>query len=229
MGLPEVKNWQPILEDAIATEKSKQLKKILTEEYREQEVYPPMEQIWKAFEWTDYEDVKVVILGQDPYHGKNQAHGLSFSVQPDVKIPPSLRNIYKELETDLGLNPPLHGYLESWAKQGVFLLNTVLTVRKGAPHSHKGLGWEEITDDVIKKLNEREKPLIFFLWGNASKQKRALIDEKKHVVFTSTHPSPFSAHKGFLGSRPFSKANKQLKNWNQTPIDWSLPEIPHDD
>ena len=229
MGLPEVKNWQPILEDAIATEKSKQLKKILTEEYREQEVYPPMEQIWKAFEWTDYEDVKVIILGQDPYHGKNQAHGLSFSVQPDVKIPPSLRNIYKELETDLGLNPPLHGYLESWAKQGVFLLNTVLTVRKGAPHSHKGLGWEEITDDVIKKLNEREKPLIFFLWGNASKQKRALIDEKKHAVFTSTHPSPFSAHKGFLGSRPFSKANKQLKNWNQTPIDWSLPEIPHDD
>lgn len=229
MGLPEVKNWQPILEDAIATEKSKQLKKILTEEYREQEVYPPMEQIWQAFEWTDYEEVKVVILGQDPYHGKNQAHGLSFSVQPDVKIPPSLRNIYKELETDLGLKPPLHGYLESWAKQGVFLLNTVLTVRKGAPHSHKGLGWEEITDEVIKKLNEREKPLIFFLWGNASKQKRALIDEKKHVVFTSTHPSPFSAHKGFLGSRPFSKANEQLKNWNQTPIDWSLPEIPHDD
>ncbi|MGB7461213.1 MAG: uracil-DNA glycosylase, partial [Carnobacterium jeotgali] len=176
------------------------------------------------FEWTPYNEVKVVILGQDPYHGPDQAHGLSFSVLPNVKTPPSLVNIYKELETDLDIPRANHGYLESWAKQGVLLLNTVLTVRKGQAHSHKGKGWEVLTDAVIKKLSEREKPMVFILWGNPSIKKRALIDETKHVVLTSVHPSPLSAYRGFFGSKPFSKTNEALINLGEEPINWQLPE-----
>jgi len=195
-------------------------------EYAEKTIYPAKENIWQAFELTPYEKVKVVILGQDPYHGPHQAHGLSFSVQPGVKVPPSLRNIYKELEDDLGIPPASHGYLKNWALQGVFLLNTVLTVRKGEANSHKGKGWEELTDHVIRALNEREDPMVFFLWGNASKQKRELINEEKHVVLTSAHPSPFSANRGFFGSHPFSKANQTLKKWDDLPVNWELPDNP---
>lgn len=220
-----VKNdWLPILQEQTNTPSYHLLKEFLVQEYQETIVYPEMHHIWQAFEWTPYNEVKVVILGQDPYHGPNQAHGLSFSVLPTVKIPPSLVNIYKELENDLGIAPVKHGYLESWAKQGVLLLNTVLTVRKGQAHSHKGKGWETLTDAVIKKLNDRNQPIVFILWGNPSIKKRALIDESKHVVLTSVHPSPLSAYRGFFGSQPFSKANEALIKFGEEPINWQLPE-----
>lgn len=224
---PPVENdWKTILEEATDTESYEKLREFLKEEYNSATVYPDMYHIWKAFEWTPYNKVKAVILGQDPYHGPNQAHGLSFSVQPGVKVPPSLKNIYKELESDLGIPPVDHGYLRSWAEQGVLLLNTVLTVRKGEPNSHRGKGWELVTDEVIQRLNEKESPVVFILWGNASIQKRELIDESKHYVLTSPHPSPFSARKGFFGSRPFSKTNELLQESGQEPIDWRLPEDP---
>jgi len=221
--IPVENEWKPVLKEATDTESYSKLREFLKEEYAHHEIYPEMNNIWQAFEWTPYDDVKAVILGQDPYHGQGQAHGLSFSVQPGVKIPPSLRNIYKELYNDLGIEPVDHGYLESWAKQGVLLLNTVLTVRAGQAHSHRGKGWEEVTDYVIEELNERDKPIVFILWGNAAKAKRTMINEDKHVVITSTHPSPFSAHKGFFGSKPFSKTNQALISSGQEPIDWDLP------
>jgi len=221
--IPVENEWKPVLKEATDTESYSKLREFLKEEYAHHEIYPEMNNIWQAFEWTPYDDVKAVILGQDPYHGQGQAHGLSFSVQPGVKIPPSLRNIYKELYNDLGIDPVDHGYLESWAKQGVLLLNTVLTVRAGQAHSHRGKGWEEVTDYVIEELNERDKPIVFILWGNAAKAKRTMINEDKHVVITSTHPSPFSAHKGFFGSKPFSKTNQALISSGQEPIDWDLP------
>lgn len=226
MGLPQVNDWTPILEEAMDTTSYHHLKEFLIKEYTEHTIYPAKENIWQAFQLTPYEKVKVVILGQDPYHGPHQAHGLSFSVQPGIKVPPSLRNIYKELENDLGIPPATHGYLKNWALQGVFLLNTILTVRKGEAYSHKGKGWEEVTDHVIRKLNEREAPMVFILWGNASREKASFIDDTKHLVLTSTHPSPFSAHRGFFGSHPFSKANKALENWNDLPIQWQLPDNP---
>ncbi|WP_407391733.1 uracil-DNA glycosylase [Carnobacterium jeotgali] len=224
MTLPVQNDWLPILEEQINTPTYQSLKEFLVHDYQETTVYPEMHHIWQAFEWTPYNEVKVVILGQDPYHGPDQAHGLSFSVLPNVKTPPSLVNIYKELETDLDIPRANHGYLESWAKQGVLLLNTVLTVRKGQAHSHKGKGWEVLTDAVIKKLSEREKPMVFILWGNPSIKKRALIDETKHVVLTSVHPSPLSAYRGFFGSKPFSKTNEALINLGEEPINWQLPE-----
>lgn len=224
LTLPVKNNWLPILKKQTNTPSYQLLKQFLVHEYKENIVYPEMDHIWQAFEWTPYNEVKVVILGQDPYHGPHQAHGLSFSVLPDVKIPPSLVNIYKELENDLGIPPVNHGYLESWAKQGVLLLNTVLTVRKGQAHSHKGKGWEELTDAVIKKLSDRDKPMVFILWGSPSIKKRALIDESKHVVLTSVHPSPLSAYRGFFGSKPFSKTNEALIQFGEEPIDWELPD-----
>lgn len=226
MNLPKETNWTSLLEEVTSTASYHKLVHFLRDEYAHKTIYPKKENIWQAFELTPYDKVKVVIFGQDPYHGPGQTHGLSFSVQPGIKPPPSLRNIFKELETDLGIPPAPHGYLKSWADQGVFLLNTVLTVRRGEPHSHKGKGWEEVTDFVIQRLNEREEPIIFFLWGNASQEKRKWIDETKHVVIASTHPSPFSAHKGFLGSKPFSQANEYLQKWNLSPIDWKLPDNP---
>lgn len=226
MRLPVENDWKTILEEATDTESYEKLREFLKEEYSSNTVYPDMYHIWKAFEWTPYNNVKAVILGQDPYHGPNQAHGLSFSVQPGVKVPPSLKNIYKELESDLGIPPVDHGYLRSWAEQGVLLLNTVLTVRKGEPNSHRGKGWELVTDEVIQRLNEKETPVVFILWGNASIQKRELIDESKHYVLTSPHPSPFSARRGFFGSKPFSKTNELLQASGQDPIDWRLPEDP---
>lgn len=204
-------DWQPILEEAAKEETYHALKSFLKHEYATATIYPKKENIWQAFDWTPYHEVKVVLLGQDPYHGENQAHGLSFSVDPNVSIPPSLRNIYKELENDLGIPPASHGYLKKWAQEGVLLLNTVLTVRKGEAHSHRNKGWEELTNQVIRALNERENPLIFLLWGNAAKAKRKMVDESKHIVLTAPHPSPLSAYRGFFGSKPFSRTNSALK------------------
>ncbi len=188
-------------------------------------VYPSKEQIFTAFSATPFEKVKVVILGQDPYHGPNQAHGLCFSVMPGVKTPPSLVNIYKELKQDIpGFKIPSHGYLQSWAEQGVLLLNTVLTVEQGQAHSHKHLGWEKFTDKVIQQLNQYGKGIVFLLWGAHAQKKGAQIDTSKHVVLKAPHPSPLSAHRGFLGCRHFSKTNQLLNEQGRQPIDWARLE-----
>ncbi len=190
--------------------------------YDTKTVYPPKENIFNALKLTDYNNVKVVIMGQDPYHGEGEAHGLSFSVQKGVKIPPSLQNIYKELENDLGIPPKKEGDLTGWAKQGVLLLNSVLTVEKDKPASHSKLGWQLFTDYVIRLLNTREDPIVFILWGNFAKSKKKYITNPKHLVIESAHPSPFSANYGFFGSKPFSKANNFLIKNKKEPIDWSL-------
>ena len=189
--------------------------------YTKKTIFPAKENIFNALKLTDYNDVKVVIIGQDPYHGIGEAHGLSFSVLDGVKIPPSLQNIYKELEDDLHIKPKASGNLTGWAKQGVLLLNAVLTVEKDKASSHKGLGWELFTDYIIKKLNTKEDPIVFILWGNFAKEKKKYITNPKHLVITSAHPSPFSAYNGFFGSKPFSKTNQFLKENKKEPIDWS--------
>ena len=217
-------SWQDVLEEEFQKPYYLELREFLKEEYRTQKIHPDMFHIFEALELTPYEAVKVVILGQDPYHGINQAHGLSFSVQPGVAIPPSLRNIYKELQSDLGISPVTHGNLVSWAKQGVLLLNTVLTVREGQAYSHRGKGWEQLTDAVIKKLNEREEPIVFILWGKPAQEKSAMIDTSRHAIIKSVHPSPLSANRGFFGSKPFSQTNQLLTSWGEEPIDWKLPE-----
>lgn len=189
-----------------------------------QVIYPPESFVFSAFDSTPFDKVKVVILGQDPYHGAEQAHGLSFSVQPGVKIPPSLRNIYKELEQDIqGFCTPSHGYLQSWAEQGVLLLNAVLTVREAEPNSHQKMGWETFTDTVIKTLSSERKGLVFLLWGSYAQKKAELIDANKHHILTTAHPSPLSARRGFFGCRHFSHANELLNANGVTPIDWHLP------
>ncbi|MBG9978929.1 uracil-DNA glycosylase [Ruoffia tabacinasalis] len=218
-------DWQPIIEEATNTESYQSLKRFLIDEYEEHIVYPPIEEIWTAFEWTPYKDVKVVIIGQDPYHGPNQAHGLSFSVKETVKIPPSLRNIYKELENDLKYPPVNHGYLKKWAKQGVLMLNTVLTVRAHKPNSHKNKGWEKVTNHAIEALNDLDHAVVFLLWGRHAQQKKDLINTNKHFIIESSHPSPFSARHSFFGSKPFSKVNALLEADGQTPIDWKLDNI----
>lgn len=218
-------DWQPIIEEATNTESYQSLKRFLIDEYEEHIVYPPKEDIWTAFEWTPYTDVKVVMIGQDPYHGPNQAHGLSFSVKESVKIPPSLRNIYKELENDLNYPPVNHGYLKKWAKQGVLMLNTVLTVKAHTPNSHKNKGWEEVTNHAIEALNDLDHAVVFLLWGRHAQQKKDLINTNKHFIIESSHPSPFSARHSFFGSKPFSKVNAFLKADGQTPIDWKLDNI----
>jgi uracil-DNA glycosylase len=217
-------SWQNILEEEFQKPYYLELREFLKQEYQTQRIFPDMYHIFEALEKTPYEKVKVVILGQDPYHGMNQAHGLSFSVQPGVKIPPSLKNIYKELADDLGIPPVTHGYLTSWAEQGVLLLNTVLTVREGQAYSHRGKGWEQLTDAIIQKLNEREQPIVFILWGKPAQQKMTMIDTQKHIIIRSVHPSPLSAHRGFFGSKPFSKTNDALIALGETPINWQLPE-----
>ena len=217
-------SWQDVLADEFEKPYYHSLRDFLKKEYRTQKIHPDLYHIFEALELTPYEKVKVVILGQDPYHGANQAHGLSFSVQPGVKIPPSLNNIYKELQSDLGIKPVNHGNLVSWAKQGVLLLNTVLTVREGQAYSHRGQGWERLTDTIIEKLNEREQPVVFILWGKPAQEKMKMIDKSKHIILTSSHPSPLSAHRGFLGSKPFSKTNDALLALGEQPIDWQLPE-----
>ena len=190
--------------------------------YNEKTIFPLKENIFNALKLTDYDNVKVVIMGQDPYHGEGEAHGLSFSVQKGIKIPPSLQNIYKELYSDLAIPPKEHGELTGWAKQGVLLLNSVLTVEKDKPSSHKGMGWELFTDYVIKKLNTKDDPIVFILWGNFAKSKKKYITNPKHLVIESAHPSPFSAYNGFFGSKPFSKTNEFLIKNKKEPIDWSL-------
>ena len=214
--------WQRLLEEEFAADYFTKLDQFLEKEYNEHNIYPPKQDIWNAFRYTDYDEVKVLLLGQDPYHGPGQAHGLSFSVQPGVRIPPSLRNIYKELHADLGAPIPQTGYLKKWAEEGVMLLNTVLTVREGAANSHRGKGWEKITDKAISLLNEREQPVIFLLWGRPAQEKRKLIDTTKHVILSSPHPSPLSANRGFFGSAPFSKVNAELRRLGIAEIDWSL-------
>ncbi|MDR5588875.1 uracil-DNA glycosylase [Clostridium aquiflavi] len=201
------------------------LRKNLSQEYKTKTIYPDMYNIFNALHYTAFDDVKVVILGQDPYHGPNQAHGLSFSVNPGVRTPPSLLNIYKELKDDIGCYIPNNGYLKKWADQGVLLLNTVLTVRAGEANSHKNIGWQIFTDNIIKVLNTREKPIVFILWGNNAIRKEELITNPKHHIIKSVHPSPLSASRGFLGSKPFSKTNEFLKNDNETPIDWQIENL----
>ena len=217
-------DWQEVLGPEFEKPYYTEFHNFLKNEYKTQYIHPDMYHIYEAFEWTPFSKVKAVILGQDPYHGPNQAHGLSFSVLPGVAIPPSLRNIYKELYSDLGIKPVNHGYLEKWAKQGVLMLNSVLTVRNGQAFSHQGKGWEKLTDEAIKKLSERPMPVVFILWGAAARKKAALIDRKKNIIIESPHPSPLSANRGFFGSRPFSKTNAALEALGETPIDWQLPE-----
>lgn len=195
---------------------------IVMNKYQEKIIFPPKDYIFQALKLTDFKNTKVVIVGQDPYHGEGEAHGLSFSVQKGIKIPPSLKNIYKELETDLGIKAKEHGDLTGWAKQGVLLLNAVLTVEKDKAASHRNLGWERLTDYIIKVLNTKEDPIVFILWGNFAKEKAKLINNPKHLILTSPHPSPFSANNGFFNSKPFSRTNDFLKKNNQSIIDWSL-------
>ncbi|MBR3576981.1 MAG: uracil-DNA glycosylase [Clostridia bacterium] len=218
-------SWDNILKEEFEKEYFTKLSAFLDEEYASGPVYPPRDEIFSALKYTAYEDVKIVIIGQDPYHEEGQAHGLCFSVKPGVQTPPSLVNMYKELGTDLGCYTPNNGYLTKWAKQGILLLNAVLTVRGGAANSHRKKGWENFTDAVIKKLNEREKPVVFLLWGNNAKEKLAFITNPKHYVLSAAHPSPLSATRGFMGCRHFSKANTILTNENMTPIDWQIENI----
>ncbi|ANU14082.1 Uracil-DNA glycosylase, family 1 [Planococcus halocryophilus Or1] len=215
-------DWQDILGEEFGKPYYTKLREFLKKEYAEQTIYPAMENIWSAFEHTAYRDVKVVILGQDPYHGPDQAHGLSFSVLSGVKHPPSLRNLFKELQEDIGCAQPKDGILTKWADQGVLMMNTVLTVRAGEAHSHRDKGWETLTDEVIRKLSERDEPLIFVLWGRPAQTKKRLIDMDKHDVLEAPHPSPLSAHRGFFGSRPYSKVNSLLQSRGQAPIDFCL-------
>lgn len=215
-------DWDEKLSIIWESEGFKKFYHIVEEEYKTKTIYPPKDHIFEALKLTSYKDTRVVIVGQDPYHGEGEAHGLSFSVQKGVKVPPSLQNIYKELYDDLGIPPKNDGDLTNWAKSGVLLLNAVLTVVKDTPASHRKLGWERLTDYIIKVLNEKEEPVVFILWGNFAKEKMSLITNPKHFVLTSPHPSPFSARYGFFGSKPFSKTNAFLKQNGLKEIDWSL-------
>lgn len=218
-------DWAEYLEEEFNKEYYLKLRAALIKEYEQDSIYPDMHDIFNALNYTAYKDVKVVILGQDPYHGEGQAHGLSFSVKPGVRIPPSLLNIYKELKEDLGYDIPNHGYLKDWAKQGVLLLNTTLTVRKSQPDSHRKIGWSYFTDKVIQVLNEREKPIVFILWGNHARAYKNFITNDQHYIIESPHPSPFSANRGFFGSKPFSRANKFLKGNKIEAIDWKIENL----
>lgn len=202
---------------------AKLYKKVL-EEYQTHLVFPASDDIFNAFNLTPLSQVKVVILGQDPYHGDGQAHGLCFSVKPDVEVPPSLVNIYQELHDDLGCRIPNNGYLEKWARQGVLLLNTVLTVRAHQAYSHRGIGWEEFTDAAIRILNEQDRPIVFILWGKPAQSKKSMLDNPKHLILEAPHPSPLSAFRGFFGSRPFSQTNRFLEENGQEPIDWQIED-----
>lgn len=218
-------DWAPLLEREFKKEYYLRLRAFLKKEYMERTIYPDMYDIFNALHYTSYENTKVVILGQDPYHGPNQAHGLSFSVRPEVSIPPSLQNIYKELYDDLGCPVPNHGCLTDWTKQGVLLLNAVLTVRAGMANSHRGMGWEIFTNEVIRRVNEKEEPVVFILWGRNAQEKEAFITAPHHYIIKSPHPSPFAAHRGFFGSRPFSRANQFLIEAGREEIDWCIRNI----
>lgn len=218
-------DWDIILADQWDRVYYQNLRKKLITEYRNYTVYPDMYDIFNALKSVAYEDVKVVILGQDPYHGPGQAHGYAFSVQKGIKTPPSLQNIYKEMHDDIGTYIPNNGYLIKWANQGVLLLNTSLTVRAHQANSHQKIGWEILTDNIIKKLNEREKPVVFILWGRNAQSKERFITNPNHYIIKSTHPSPLSANRGFFGSRPFSKTNDFLKASGQETIDWQIENL----
>ena len=215
-------DWDIILNDEINQDYFKKLILFIKEEYNKKTIYPKQTEIFKAFRNTSYKDTKVVILGQDPYHGENQAEGLSFSVKIGVRKPPSLQNIFKELHDDLGYSIPDHGSLVKWSNEGVLLLNTVLTVEKDKAASHKDLGWEKFTDQVIRKLNEKEEPVVFILWGNFARSKKSLITNPIHYILEAAHPSPYSAYNGFFGSKPFSKTNNFLKSKGLKEIDWQI-------
>ena len=218
-------DWGQYLKEEMAQPYYRQLRQFLIGEYSTKQVYPDMYSIFNALHYTSYADTKVLILGQDPYHEPGQAHGLSFSVQPNVPPPPSLVNIFKELKTDLGCTVPNNGCLEPWARQGVLLLNTVLTVQAHRANSHRDKGWEIFTDKIISLLNQREKPVAFILWGSPARRKKAMITNPQHFIVESPHPSPLSAYRGFFGSRPFSKVNKFLESVGEEPINWQLPNI----
>lgn len=214
--------WDEILKGEFEKEYYLNLREFLKKEYFTYNIFPNMYDIFNALKYTSYSDVKAVIIGQDPYHGQGQAHGLCFSVQKGVAVPPSLQNIYKEIYSDLGIPPANHGYLKKWADSGVLMMNAVLTVREGQANSHKGKGWEIFTDRVIELLNEREKPIVFLLWGGNAKQKMRLITNPNHLILQAAHPSPLSAFNGFFGCRHFSKANEFLANHGMEPIDWRI-------
>lgn len=216
-------DWNPILKAELEKPYFSELRAFVDGERRRHQVFPPAEDVFAALHLTPYADVKVLILGQDPYHGPGQAHGLCFSVRPGVQVPPSLVNIYTELESDLGVPRPEHGNLDAWARQGVLLLNATLTVRARQAASHQGKGWETFTDAVIRAVNDKPERVVFVLWGSSARKKKALVDTARHVVIESPHPSPLSAHRGFFGSRPFSRANAALEAAGRTPVDWSIP------
>ncbi|MDX2004799.1 MAG: uracil-DNA glycosylase [Meiothermus sp.] len=218
--IPE--SWRTVLAPEFEQPYMAELLAFLKAERAQHAVYPPPQDVFNALEYTPYDRVRVLVVGQDPYHGKGQAHGLAFSVRPGVRPPPSLENIFQELESDLGVPRPSHGCLEGWARQGVLLLNTSLTVRAGQAASHKGKGWEHFTDAVIRAVNAKTEPVIFVLWGKHAQEKQALIDATRHTVLKAPHPSPYSAASGFFGSRPFSKINAKLRGWGQPEIEWRL-------
>jgi uracil-DNA glycosylase len=226
-GIKLEESWKEALSPEFESPYMQQLKSFLVEEkQRGKVIFPRGSEYFRALDLTPLDEVQVVILGQDPYHGSGQAHGLCFSVRPGVRIPPSLVNIYKELETDLGSPPARHGFLESWAKQGVLLLNSVLTVEESQAASHQGKGWERFTDAVIRKVNDECDAVVFMLWGSYAQKKAAFVDTERHLVLKAAHPSPLSAHNGFLGCRHFSKANAYLAENGREPIDWALPSNP---
>lgn len=218
-------DWNPVLRNEFTKPYWVELQRFVAQERQRCTVYPPANEVFAALHLTPYAQVKAVILGQDPYHGPNQAHGLCFSVRPGVGQPPSLQNVFKELESDLGYPPPNHGCLEHWARQGVLLLNAALTVRGGRAASHQGKGWETFTDEVLRAVNQKDECVVFILWGASARRKKGLIDTTRHEIIESAHPSPHSADNGFFGSRPFSRANAKLIEAGRQPIDWHIPAV----
>ena len=216
-------DWNPVLRSELEAPYFKELQRFVHSERGRQAIYPPHDEVFAALHLTPYASVKVLILGQDPYHGAGQAHGLCFSVRPGVPLPPSLENIFTELEQDVGVRRPDHGCLDCWARQGVLLLNATLTVRAGQAASHQGRGWERFTDAVIEAVNRKAEPVVFILWGASARKKRTLIDTSRHAIIESAHPSPLSARNGFFGSRPFSRANAALVAAGREPVDWTIP------
>lgn len=216
--------WDKLLEEEFKKDYFKKLEEFVIDEYKNKTIYPKINEIYNAFRYTDFSNVKVVILGQDPYHGENQAEGLCFSVKKGIKKPPSLNNIFKELHDDLGYSIPQNGSLVSWTKEGILLLNAVLTVEKDRAASHKNRGWERFTDEIIKIVNKKDTPVVFILWGNYARSKKKLITNDKHFIIESAHPSPLSVHNGFFGSKPFSKTNNFLLRSGIKPINWEIKD-----
>jgi uracil-DNA glycosylase len=226
LSMSAIKNdWLDVIGNEFQQEYYKNLYQFVKTEYSKYTIFPNADDIFNAFHFTPLKDVKVVIIGQDPYHNENQAHGLCFSVKPEVDIPPSLVNIYKELHDDLGCNIPNNGYLEKWAKQGILMLNTVLTVRAHQANSHQGKGWERFTDAVIHAVNNQDRPMVFILWGRPARLKKSMLTNPKHLILEAPHPSPLSSYRGFFGSKPFSKTNQFLAENGLKPIDWQIENV----